>query len=75
MDFWIVANQSYDVFSLRKYLDPINRVFSGIYTTQKSFDAYYQAKYNEQTGEYSIERIKDVGDFDDYMSIRAGVAI
>ena len=71
MDFWVVARQLYPVFNWLKWLDPFNHVLTGNYTVMKSSLSFFRAKYSEQDGRYSIEEIRDVGDYDNYMSIKS----
>ena len=70
MDFWIIARQQYNVFSLGKWLDPFNHILLGDYNKTKQKVAYFQARFDEQKSEYQVEEVNGVGDLDNYMSIK-----
>lgn len=74
MDFCIIAKETYDVFSLARWLNPFDHILSGIYTDEKTKVSYFRAKFIEGDGEkegaYQVEKVNGVGDFDNYMSIK-----
>jgi hypothetical protein len=66
MDFCIIAEEIYDVFSLARWLNPFHHI-SGIFTDTKTKVSYFRAKFIE--GEYQVEKVNGVGNFNNYMSI------
>lgn len=71
MNFFILAEQSYQVFNFAKWLNPFIRAFSRIYSDNKSMRSFFEAKFDEHGGCYEVKRVPEVGDDDSYMSIKA----